>query len=109
MSEENNKSKNDNFKNAICYIPFVAFWLFFAESNRSEELNKHIKYGAFLFIAFIFIRFIIVWILMIPFWALLFWIYAWISWFLWYKAYNWEDIDIEYIDNFEEKVKNNMK
>lgn len=114
MVQDNNSSKEDiskreNFKNSICYIPFVAIWLFFSESNRSHELNKNIKYWTFLLIVFIIIRFIIDWILMIPIWWILFIIYAWTTWFLWFKAYKWEKIDIEYIDKFEEKVKQNMK
>lgn len=42
--EENKKSNSDNLKNALCYIPFVAIWLFFTENKRSNSLNKHIKY-----------------------------------------------------------------
>jgi DNA polymerase III delta subunit len=41
---KNNNSKNENFKNAICYIPFVAIVLFFTENNKTTELKKHIKY-----------------------------------------------------------------
>ena len=40
--QENNKK--DNFKNALCYIPLVAFFFYFAESNKKEEFSKHIKY-----------------------------------------------------------------
>jgi len=38
-------SNNENLKNAICYIPLVAFIIFFTEPNKSNELMKHIKYG----------------------------------------------------------------
>ena len=114
MTQENNSkdinnTNRNNFKNAICYIPWVAIWLFFTESNRSDELNKNIKYWISLFVAFIFVRFLIEWILMIPIWGILFIIYIWISWVLLYKAHKWEKIDIEYINKIEEKVKKNMK
>ena len=42
MSESNNA----NLKNALCYVPFVAFILFFLETNKSADLLKNIKYGA---------------------------------------------------------------
>ena len=108
--EENKKSNSDNLKNALCYIPFVAIWLFFTENNRSNSLNKHIKYWNFLFIAYILARFILIWVLWLYFVSgLLFLIYAGITGFLGYKAYNGEDMDVEYIDNFEEKFKENLK
>jgi len=47
--DELKKSDSDNLKNALCYIPFVAFVLMFVETNKTEILKKHIKYGAFLF------------------------------------------------------------
>ena len=46
--ESNNKTKLDNFKNAICYIPFVSIWVFFTQKTKSKELQKHIKYSTFL-------------------------------------------------------------
>lgn len=42
--DELKKSNSDNLKNALCYIPFVAFVLIFVENNKTEELKKHIKY-----------------------------------------------------------------
>ena len=108
--EEIKKSNSDNLKNALCYIPFVAIWLFFTEEKKSSSLTKHIKYGNFLFIAYILIRFILMWVLWLHFLStLLFIIYAGATGFLWYKAYNGEDVDVEYIDNFEEKIKENLK
>jgi hypothetical protein len=38
------ENKNQNVKNAMCYIPFVAFILFFVEKNVSKEYNTHMKY-----------------------------------------------------------------
>jgi uncharacterized membrane protein len=106
--ENNNKSNSDNFKNALCYIPFVSIVLFFTEQKKSKDLMKHIKYWSYLLFAFVLIRFIVVWILMIPISWLLFLVYIWITGFFWYKVYSWEDVDIEYIDEFDEKLKENM-
>lgn len=100
--EQENWSKKDNLKNAMCYIPLVSIVFFFTESNRSQEFNMHIKYGIFLLIAYM----ILMWILWS--WGLLFIIYIWISWFLWYKANNWENIELEVFDNLEKTVKDNM-
>jgi len=100
---ENNK---ENFKYAICYIPLVAIFLFFTEKNTNEQYKKHIKY-----------------------WMILFWIYAatttllnilWMSWFNWlvfiaymsisiflgYKAYNWEKVDVDVLNDISDKFEN---
>ena len=106
--DNNNGSNSDKLKNALCYIPFAWIVLFFTEQNKSAELMKHIKYGTFLFIAFVLIRFIIVWILLLPISWILFLIYLWIIAVLWWKSYNGEDVNIEYIDEFEKKVKENL-
>lgn len=106
--ENNNNSNSDKLKNAICYIPLGWAVLFFTEQKKSDELMKHIKYWTFLFIAFIFIRLVIVWIFMLPISGLLFLLYAWITGYFWYKAYSWENVDIEYIDEFEKKIKENL-
>lgn len=42
--DELKKSNSDNLKNALCYIPFVALVLMFVETNKTDELQKHIKY-----------------------------------------------------------------
>lgn len=109
MTVKKEKANNDKFKNAICYIPFVSIILFFIEEKKSKELLKNIKYGAFLLLGYIIIRFLITGVLLLPIWGLLFLIYAGVSIFFWYKAYSGEDVTIEYIDKFEEKVKENIK
>jgi len=53
MSE---KSNNANLKNALCYVPFVAFVLFFVEENKTIDLLKNIKYGAGLFVLYILLN-----------------------------------------------------
>ncbi len=106
---EQNKSNSDNLKNALCYVPIVAIVLFFTEEKKSDSLKKHIKYWNFLFFAYIIARFIITAVL--PLWSLsgiLFLAYAGITWFLGYKAYNWEDMNVEYIDKFEDKIKEKL-
>jgi len=51
-------SQSENFKNALCYIPLVAFVLFFTEKHKTPALKKNIKYGALLFIVYIVINFL---------------------------------------------------
>jgi hypothetical protein len=50
---EENQSSNQNVKNAMCYIPLIAFFLYFAEKKKSPDYERHMKYGMLLFIAFI--------------------------------------------------------
>ena len=106
--ENKQVSNGDKLKNAICYIPLGWVVLFFTEQTKSNVLMKHIKYWTALFLAFVILRFIIAWILMLPISGLLSLVYIWITWFFWYKAYNWEDINIEYIDDFEKKMKDKL-
>lgn len=102
--ESNEKSPKDNFKNAICYFPLVAVLLFFVEENKTPDLEKNIKYGIYLIILYMILSFAfsIVFILL-PLLPLLSLFYVWVSIYYWYKAYNWEDIRIEFIDKIEEK------
>jgi hypothetical protein len=32
-----NQTSNQNVKNAMCYVPFVAFFLYFAEKEKAVE------------------------------------------------------------------------
>ena len=41
---DNNSSTNIRNKNAMCYIPLAAFYIFFTETKKTDELEKHIKY-----------------------------------------------------------------
>lgn len=98
MSEDN-KSVNAKNKNALCYIPLAAFFIHFTETKKTPELKKHIKYWIILFIGYSLLSFLLWWLI----WWFLFIIYLWISWVLWYKAYNWEEINISFIDDFDNK------
>lgn len=102
--EEEDKSTKDNFKYSMCYIPLVAIIFFFTEKDRTEEFNKHVKYGIFLLLAYIILMFFLWW----AFWWLLALVYVWISVFLWYKAYNWHHIELELFDTLEKSVKEKM-
>ncbi len=96
--------KKDNLKYALAYIPLVAFFFYFAEEKKSEEFKKHLKYAMVLFLAYIVIsiilRLILLWWLV---WLLLF-AYLIVSAILWYKAYNWENIDVEILDEIWDKI-----
>ena len=106
--ENDNLSNSDKLKNSLCYVPLVWIVLFFTEEHKWKILMKHIKYWTFLFLVFVLVQFLFVWVFRLPFGAILFLIYAWITGFLWWKAYNWEDINLEYVDDFEKKIKENM-
>ncbi|MDR3150738.1 MAG: hypothetical protein LBU14_03940 [Candidatus Peribacteria bacterium] len=55
--DENDKEfkdiQNQYVKNAFCYVPLVAFFLYFAEKKKSPEYERHLKYGMFFFVSFI--------------------------------------------------------
>ena len=101
--EEFNQKK-ENLKNALCYIPFVAFFFYFVENDKSEDFAKHIKYWMLLFWLY-FVWSIIVNFLHL-FWlnSLLFLAYLVISWILWYKVYNGEKVEVEVLDDLWEKI-----
>jgi uncharacterized membrane protein len=100
-----NSNQNQSTKNALCYIPFLAFVFLFTEQNKSDEFRKNMKYWIVIFIIYIVLQTI--------FWnwfgGILALLYILISIFLGYKAYNGEKIEIEQIDEFETKIKENMK
>ncbi len=108
-NEENKPSKNERFKHTLAYVPAVAIVLLFAEDNKSKALMKHIKYGISLLVIYVLLRFVLVTVLHLDISAIIAAIYGLLSLYLWYKAYTWEDINLEYIDKMEEKVKDNFK
>ena len=105
------ENKKDNLKNALCYIPLVNIVLFFVEENKTEEFKKHLNKGLLLFFIYLFIK-AILW-MFFWYWWWYWWvitlIYFIISGVLFYKAYNWENIQIEVLDNVEEKIKDTFK
>lgn len=103
MSEQ---STNANLKNMFCYIPFVAFVLFFLEKNKSPELLKNIKYGAGLFVVYILLDMVL---RLFELSSILFVIYLIASIYLGYKAYIGDDIELEGMDVIEDKIKAGFK
>lgn len=95
-------SQSTQVKHALCYIPGAAFILFFIETDKSKQLLKHIKYGAGLFILYLILN-LFVWIFHLA--GVLSVMYIMVSVFLGYKAYIWEDIDLEWMDVIEDKIK----
>jgi hypothetical protein len=86
----------------MCYVPFVAFFLFFAEKQKTEEYKKHMIYwmlltGSFIVLC-ILLKGIFIWFVVL--------LYIWASAFMWYKAYSWENVDVKFVDDFVDK---NMK
>lgn len=110
MATENKEfSQSENFKNALCYIPLVAFVLFFTEKTKTVAMKKHIKYGAILSLTYIVLYFIMGLVFLGGFRGIVFLVYIALSGFLIYKAYKGQEIKIEYIDTLEKKVQENMK
>lgn len=96
-----NNIDNQKVKNAMCYIPFVAIVLYFIESKKTPELQRHINYGMIFFWAYFVLNILVSMFFM----GLLFFFYIWLSIVFWYKAYIWEDVRVKFIDDFLEKHK----
>lgn len=87
------KRKSDRVKNALCFVPFFAIIIYFIEKNKTERITKNIIYAVFLLVFFIILPILP----LLSFWFT--WIiYLFISIFLVYKSYIWEDVDFEFID-----------
>jgi hypothetical protein len=84
----------------MCYVPFVAFFLYFAEKEKAVEYWRHIRYWMILWWTFLILVIVLRWFLT---WFVIL-AYIWISIFLGYRAYNKEDVDIKFVDDlFTEK------
>jgi len=103
MSEKKNKISNESLKNALCYAPFWAIIIMFTENKKSDKMKQNIKYWNIIFWIYILLNTFSFWL-----WWFVFVIYAWVSIFFWLKAYNWDEVKIEYIDDIEWKIKNKM-
>lgn len=106
--ETKNISNKEKLLHAACYIPFGWIVLYFLEKNKSKELNKHIRYGTILFFTYIFVRAVFFFIFWFYFRWFIFLVYLLAAWFYWMKAYNWETFKIDYIDRFQNKVKDDF-
>ncbi len=102
--EDSKKSNSENFKNAMCYVPFGAIVMFFAENKKSDTLKKNIKYWIILLWIYMILNFLLSWLM--P--GILFVLYIWISAILWWKAYNGKKVELDYIDEMEKKVKEKL-
>ena len=98
---DENKQTNETIKYALCYVPFVSFILYYIEKNKSAILEKHIRYWMIIFWIYIILLILASWL----FKWLLWFLYIWVSVFMWYKTYIWEDIKIKFIDDFFNKSK----
>ncbi len=101
-----NKNKSENLKNAICYIPMVAIFLFLTEKKTSGEYSKHIKYWMMLFWLYVISTTILTFVWMGWLNWLIVLAYIWTSLFLWFKAYNWEKVDVEILNTISDKFGN---
>ncbi len=101
------KEKNEwqNAKNAMAFIPLLAFVFYVIDKDRTDRFNKNLKYSLALLIAYIV--FSIFFGIFVHFTVWLFFIlYIWLSFYFWFRAYNWEDIDIEVLNDIFDKFNN---
>lgn len=88
-----------NIKNALCYVPLVAFAFYFTEDKKTAEFKRHTIYWMILFWVFLILELVLASFLK----GIVLLVYIWVSAFLWYKAYIWEDVKIKEVDEFIEK------
>jgi hypothetical protein len=100
---ESKEGNNKRLKYAMSYLPFVPIVFLFIESNRSPEFSKHIKYWIFIFVFYIVLVSVLTY-----FAGFIFIIYLLAVSFLFYKTYNGETVNLEYIDEFETTVKDTL-
>jgi len=98
---DENKQTNENLKYALCYVPLVAFILFYVEKKKTAILEKHVRYGMVIFWAYLILLILVSWLFKWLLWLF----YVWVSVFMWYKTYIGEDIQIKFIDDFFDKSK----
>ena len=113
MATTPKKSKKDllsreEFTHACAYVPYF-FWpvlMFFLADTDKKKILVHIKYSAVM--AFV----VVVWHIVLSWSILGFLLFPWyvgLSIWLGLKAYNWEKIQIDFIDSLEDSVQEKLK
>jgi len=93
---------------ALTYFPYLIgpIAMFLLASTHKKKLFVHIKYSSFFAIVAILLHIFVSWSIL---WWLIFPWYVVLSWFLAYKAYSGEKIQIDFIDTLEDKVQEKIK
>lgn len=96
------KPNNKKFNEALCYAPLWAILVHFIveDKEKTNDLKKHMKYGFVIFIIYLVSSFLLWWLMS---WLILV-IYLGFAWFLAYKVYSGEEVNIDVIDDFEKKL-----
>jgi len=105
MSEFEKGSNKAALKRALCYVPLVAI-IFSIVEKWNKELELDIRYWIMLFVWY-FIISIIAGILWLG--ALVFLVYLAWSWYLWFKAYSNEKIQIDILDQAYDAIMGKAK
>lgn len=97
-----------NVVHALAYFPYLigAVSMHFLWRTNKQAANHHITYSWIIAVA------AIVWHIFLSgsiLWWMIFPAYMIGSWFLAWKAYNWEDVKIEILDSVEEKISKSVK
>lgn len=99
--------KKENLKNSLAYIPLLAFFFYFTEENASPEFKKHINYWMIIFGIYVFLSIVFSVVFLYFLVPILFVAYLVSSFYLGYRTFNWNDINIVLLDNIEWKIKGN--
>lgn len=106
-SAKNSILSQESMTHSLSYIPYFIgpIVMFFLADTNKKKLLVHVKYSAIIAWAVIILT-----IMLNVFFAyLLHVVYIWLSLYLWYTAYNGENIQIDFIDTLEDKVYENIK
>jgi len=98
----------NNLKYSLSYIPLVSFFFLFTEKDISKGFKKHINYGMILFWVYVLVSWLLKFLFLYILLPLLFLAYIGISVYLWFKAYRWDEIQVDILDNIEEKISDNI-
>ncbi len=92
MDKEKNSSQDT--KNAMAFIPILAFIFYFIDNDKTARFTRNLKYAMILFWAYIilsiFLRFFMYGIVVLA--------YIWLSIYFWYMAYIWKDVRVSFLD-----------
>lgn len=102
--EENEITNKDRFYFVLSYIPLINIALLFLDLPKITNLQRYINQWVVLFLLYILL--FILW-LVFGLWFLFTFLYIIFTLFLRVKAYNWEYVEIEFLEriisNFKSK------
>ncbi len=111
FDEVDNKDENitnkEKLNNVLSFIPFLNLWMLSVEKKDETELTKKFNrqwIALFLLYIVLFILCSFIW-----FWKIVTIAYLLAIIFFWAKAYNWEYVEIDFLEKIIEKFNKNIK